>query len=139
MGVKNRNKTIVKPCTNCFAPQYIKFNFSYIVYDDNFVDKHQLQFLKRMRELSADTYNVIRNRDKKIGLEFLEINELGIKKQIPCKFAERFESKDYNNKLAIMRIYTNNNPIVGRVIGVIIKNVFYIFFIDIGGNLYSHD
>ncbi len=139
MGVKKRNKTIIKPCTNCFAPQYIKFNFSYIVYDDNFEDEHQLQFLKRMRELSADTYNVIRNRDKKIGLEFLEINELGIKKQIPCKFAERFESKDYNNKLAIMRIYTNNNPIVGRVIGVIIKNVFYIFFIDIGGNLYSHD
>ena len=139
MGLKSRNKSIIKPCTNCFAPQYIKFNFSYIVYEEEFEEKYQLQFFKRMRELSADTYNIIRNRDKKLGFEFLEINELGIKKQIPYNFAERFESKEYNNKLAIMRLYTNNNPIVGRIIGVIIKNVFYIFFIDIGGKLYSHD
>ena len=92
-----------------------------------------------MWELSADTYNVILNRDKKIGLEFLEINELGIRKQVPHNFSKRFESKEYNNKLAIMRLYSNNNPIVARVIGVVIRNIFYIFFIDIGGKLYSHD
>ena len=139
MGIKGRKKTIVKPCTNCFAPQYIKFNFSYIVYEEDFEEKYQLQFLKRIRELSADTYTIILNRGKKIGFEFLEINELGIKKEIPYSFSQRFESKEYNNKLAIMRLYTNNNPIVARAIGVIIRNVFYIFFIDIGGKLYSHD
>nr|DAF27039.1 MAG TPA: hypothetical protein [Caudoviricetes sp.] len=138
MGIKQKGK-VQKPCINCFAPQYLKFNFSYIVYEDDFVEKHQIQFLKRIRELSADTYNIIRNRDKKVGLEFIEINELGIKKEIPFNFAQRFDSKDYNNKLSIMRIYTNNNPIVARVIGVIIKNVYYIFYIDIGGKLYSHD
>lgn len=38
-----------------------------------------------------------------------------------------------------MRIYPNNNPINARVIGVMINKIFYIFFIDIGGNLYKHD
>ena len=138
MGIKQKGK-IQKPCVNCFAPQYLKFNFSYIVYEENFEEQYQLQFLKRIRELSSDTYNIIRNRNKNIGLEFVEINELGIKKQVPAQFEKRFESKEYNNKLAIIRLYTNNNPILGRIIGVIIKNVFYIFFIDIGGKLYSHD
>lgn len=139
MGVKSKRQFITKPCTNCYAPQYIKFNFSYIVYEENFEEKYQLRLLERMRELSADTYTMILNRKKKIGLEFLEINELGIRKQVPYNFSQRFESKEYNNKLAIIRLYANNNPIVARVIGVIIRNVFYIFFIDIGGKLYSHD
>ena len=138
MGIKQKGK-IQKPCTNCFAPQYLKFNFSYIVYEDNFEDPYQLQFVKRIRELSNDTYNIIRNRDKKRGFEFVEINELGIKKKIPEKFSNRFDAKEYNNKLAIMRLYSNNNPILARVIGVIIKNIYYVFFIDIGGKLYSHD
>lgn len=137
MGIKQKEK-IQRPCTNCFVPQYLKFNFSYIVYEENFTEDHQVQFLKRIRELSNDTYNIIRNRDKKIGLEFVEINELGIKKRIPAAFNRRFHNKEYNNKLAIMRLYTNNNPILARVIGVIIKNIYYIFFIDIGGKLYSH-
>lgn len=137
MGIKQKGK-IQKPCINCFAPQYLKFNFSYIVYETNFSEIYQIQFLKRIRELSNDTYNIIRNRDKKIGLEFIEIKELGIKKQVPLNFEKRFTSKEYNNKLAIMRLYPNNNPINARIIGVIIKNVFYIFFIDIGGNLYKH-
>lgn len=64
MGIKQKAK-IQKPCTNCFAPQYLKFNFSYIVYEENFEKQYQLQFLKRIRELSTDTYNIIRNRDKK--------------------------------------------------------------------------
>ena len=137
MSIKQKGK-IQRPCTNCFSPEYLKFNFSYIVYEDNFNETYQLQFLKRIRELSSDTYNIIRNRKKNIGLEFVEIKELGIKKEIPSKFNQRFETKEYNNKLAIMRLYTNNTPILARIIGVIIKNVYYIFFIDIGGKLYSH-
>lgn len=138
MAIKQKGK-IQKPCTNCFVPQYLKFNFSYIVYEENFEEKYQLQFLKRIRDLSSDTYNIILNRHKNIGLEFIERNELGIKKEIPSKFSTRFEAKEYNNKLAIMRLYANNNPIMARIIGVIIKNVYYIFFIDIGGKLYSHE
>lgn len=137
MGIKEKGK-IQKICTNCFRPQYLKFNFSYIEYEEKFNDEYQLQFLMRIRELSRDTYNVIMNRPKNQGFEFVEISDIGIRKQIPYKFKERFSTKDYNNKYAIMRIYTNNNPIVARVIGVIIKNVYYIFFIDIGGILYKH-
>ena len=39
MGVKSKKQLITKPCTNCYAPQYIKFNFSYIVYEENFEEK----------------------------------------------------------------------------------------------------
>lgn len=139
MGIKKNSKIERKLCTECFKPQYLKFNFSYIAYEDDFIDVYKLQFLKRIRELSQDLFNVVILRNKKIGFEFLEINQLDIRKEIPFKFKERFESKDYNNKLAIMRLYPNDNPINARIIGVIIKNVFYIFFIDIGGKLYSHD
>lgn len=134
MGVRGKQK-ISKPCTNCYSPQYIKFNFSYIVYDDDFDDKYKIQFLRRIRQLSSELYITVLNWDRKIGLEFEEIK---INKQIPVKFSERFQSKEYNNKFAIMRLYPNNNPIVARVIGVIIKNIFYIFFIDINGSLYKH-
>lgn len=137
MGIKQKGK-IPKMCTNCYNPVYLKFNFSYICLEDNFNDEYKLQFLKRMRELSEVPYNIIISRKKEISFEFEDKDKLKIKKEIPKKFEERFSPKDYNNKLAIMRLYTNNNPIVARIIGTIIKNVFYIFFIDIGGNLYQH-
>lgn len=139
MGIKNKSKIERRLCTECFKPQYLKFNFSYIVYDDNFSKEHQAQFFNRMRELSKDTYNVVILKPKKVGIEFLDKDELGIKKELPEGFKNRFSVKDYNNKLAIMRIYTNNNPILARAIGVIIKNIYYIFYIDIGGNLYKHE
>lgn len=138
MRVKNNNK-IAKVCTNCFEPIYLKFNFSYIVYDDNFSKEHQLKFLNRIRDLSSATYNVILNRDKKVSFEFPDMDEIHINKEIPKDFQDRFDKKRYNNKWAIMRIYPNNNPINARVIGVMINKIFYIFFIDIGGNLYKHD
>ena len=139
MGVKKNNKIVAKLCTNCFEPIYLKFNFSYIVYDENFTNEHQVKFWERIRELSEPTYNVIMNRNKKISFEFPDMNQLKIEKKIPEQFLLRFESKKYNNKWAIMRIYPNNNPIIARVIGVIVNKIFYIFFIDIGGNLYDHD
>lgn len=137
MGIK-KNTKIPKACTNCFNPIYLKFNFSYLVYNENFEERYKLQFFDRMMELSQVPYTVLLNRPKNISLEFENKDMLNIKKEIPHKFTERFDSKDYNNKLAILRLYTNNNPIVGRIIGVIIKNIFYIFFIDIGGSLYEH-
>jgi len=137
MGIKKNNK-IPKMCTNCFNPIYLKFNFSYISYEENFKDEYKLQLFQRIRELSDVPYTVILNRPRKISFEFEDKDKLNIKKEIPNKFQERYNEKEYNNKLAIMRLYNNNNPILARVIGVIIKNVFYIFFIDIGGKLYEH-
>lgn len=134
MGIK-KNSKIAKPCTNCFSPEYIKFNFSYISYEKDFEDRFKLQLFKRFRELSEVPYVVILNRDKRTAFEFEEIK---IRKEVPLKFQQRFQSKDYNNKFAIMRLYPNNNPAVVRIIGVIIKNIFYIFFIDVGGKFYKH-
>ena len=78
-------------------------------------------------------------KDKKISFEFPDMDEIHINKEIPKDFQERFDKKRYNNKWAIMRIYPNNNPVKARVIGVMINKIFYIVFIDIGGNLYKHD
>lgn len=129
---------INKLCNNCFSPVNIKYNFSYIVYEDNFIEEYQLQFLKRIRELSSEPYNIIATRNKCIAFEFEDKDKLGINKEIPSEFNKRFPSKVYNNKFAIFRLYTNDNPILARIIGVMINKIFYVFFIDIGGNLYSH-
>lgn len=132
--VKTNGKIQLKACTNCFAPTYIKFNFSFITYDDNFEDKYQLQFLKRVRTFSEVTYLELLSWDKKRGLEFEKVD---ITKEIsPLFFSNHRNFND--GKYAIFRLYPNDNPIQARIIGKVIKNVFYIFYIDIGGKLYSH-
>ena len=68
MKIKQKGK-IQKPCTNCFAPQYLKFNFSYIVYEEDFEKQYQLTFLKRL--LSSDVFT-----STKSNLFILSINNL---------------------------------------------------------------
>ena len=81
MGIKQKNK-ITKPCTECFKPKYLKFNFSYITHEDNFEDKYKIQFFDRMRTLSKEPYLTVINWDKKKAFEF---EEMPIKKQIPSR------------------------------------------------------
>lgn len=134
--VKTSKPLINKSCTHCFSPTHLKFNFSFISYEENFTDEHKLQFLKRIRELSSVPYLEIASWDRRRGIEFERID---IRKQICPGFFEGNSHRNFDDKkYAIFRLYTNNNPIVARVIGKVIRNVFYIFFIDIGGNLYSH-
>ncbi len=137
-----KNKIKYKPlintklCNNCFRPTHIKFNFSFITYDKNFTDEYQVQLLKRIRELSSVTYLELASWDKKKGIE---IEKIDISKEISSKFFEGNTHRNFDDKkYAIFRLYTNNNPIIARVIGRLINQVFYIFFIDIGGKLYSH-
>ena len=129
---------IEKPCIECFKPQYFKFNLTYMENINDIDNIYKLQLLKRMIDLSSETYTVVAIRKKNIGFETEDIDKLGITRTIPPAFAERFSKRDYNNKLTIVRLYTNDNPILGRIIGVIMNKVFYILFIDIGGKLYSH-
>ena len=68
--------------------------------------------------------------DKKIGIE---IENIAISKDFP----EDLIGKNISSKYAIFRPYSNNNPIVARIIGKLIGDVFYILYIDIGGNLYK--
>lgn len=137
MPKKVKSKPLISNvCTHCFSPTHLKFNFSFISYDDNFSDEYQLQFLKRIRELSSVTYLEMSSWDKKRGIE---IEKVSIKKQILPEFFEGNTHRNFENgKYAIFRLYTNDNPILARVIGCLINKVFYIFFIDIGGKLYNH-
>ena len=92
MNIK-KNK-INKLCTNCFEPIFLKFNFSYVVYDEEFDDVHKIKFMDRIMELSSSPYNVIMNRGKKISFELIDIGELNIKKEIPEAFKQDLIVKD---------------------------------------------
>ena len=137
MGKKVKtNSTITnKICNNCYNPTHIKFNFSFISYDENFKDEHKIQLLKRIRELSQVPYLEMSSWGKEKGIE---IENISIQKKISSEFYQGHRNFD-DKKYAIFRLYSNNNPIVARVIGRLINKVFYIFFVDIGGKLYKHN
>ena len=127
---------ISKVCNHCFAPTHLKFNFSFITYDENFDDEYQIQFLKRIRELSSVPYLEMMNWNRKIGIE---VERVSINKQISPSFFDGNSHRNFDSgKFAIFRLYPNDNPILGRVIGCLINKIFYVFFIDIGGKLYNH-
>lgn len=135
-NVKNKPLVSNKLCSNCFSPTHIKFNFSFITYDDDFTQEYQVQFLKRIRELSSVPYLELASWPKNKGIE---VEKIDIKKNISENFFKGNSHRNFDDqKYAIFRLYTNDNPILARVIGRLINKVFYIFFIDIGGNLYSH-
>lgn len=139
MGKSNvRSKALIsnKICSNCFRPTHLKFNFSFVTYEKDFTEEHQIQLLKRIRELSDVPYLEIASWAKNKGIE---IEKIDIPKEISANFFNGNSHRNFDDKkYAIFRLYTNNNPIVARVIGRLINKVFYIFFIDIGGNLYNH-
>lgn len=135
--IKNNSPSINKICDKCFSPTHLKFNFSFITYDNNFKNEYKIQFLDRIKELSSIPYLELMTWDKKKGIEIEKIN---IKKNISNSFFAGNSHRNFDDKkYAIFRLYTNDNPILARVIGRLINKVFYIFFIDIGGILYSHE
>lgn len=132
-GIKIKEENLIKKCTHCFNSHHIVFNFAYISYEDNFEDKEKIDFLNRLRKLSKSTYIAISNMDKKLGFENIRID---IKKEIPDKFENEIDK--FDGKYTIFRLYPNNNPKKSRIIGKMINKVFYIFYIDIKGDLYKH-
>lgn len=136
---KVKRKSLKEKITEyAYEQVYIKFNFSYISYEEDFSEQYISQFYKRIKEISSEPYMVVTNWPKNKGFEREDKTKLGITKQIPNSFSNRFPSTEYGNKLAIIRLFPNNNPLVARIIGVFIGKIFYILFIDIGGNLYKH-
>lgn len=112
---------------------HIKFNFSFITYCDNFDNEHKIQFVNRLFDLSKESYLVVSNWPKEIGFETVPLN---IKKEIHPSFIN--ENRKFDGKYTVIRLYTNNNPLPSRIIGKMINKIFYIFFIDIKGELYDH-
>ena len=134
--VKSQPLINKKFCNNCFLPTHLKFNFSFITYEENFEDEYKIQFLNRIRELSSVPYIELQSWRKNKGIE---IERLDINKEISPAFFKGNSHRNFDNgKYAIFRLYTNDNPILIRVIGCLINKVFYVFFIDVGGKLYSH-
>ena len=131
--VKSISTKLSKPCTNCFQPQYLKFNFSFINYEEDLEDKDKIQLYERIKHISSEPYLVVSNWDKKIGFENVNID---ISKKINPKFFDG--NRQFDEKYTIIRLYPNNNPTKGRIIGKIINKIFYIFFIDAKGKLYKH-
>lgn len=116
-----------------FQPTHIKFNFSFMSYDDGFSDEHKIQFVKRLFDLSKEPYLVVSSWGKEIGFENIPLN---IKKEIMPAFFNG--NRQFDGKYTVIRLYPNNNPLPSRIIGKMINKIFYVFFIDIYGNLYKH-
>ena len=137
MKIKKNSPKIVKPCTDCFKPRYLKFNFSYLKNCD-IPENHKVKMFERMIELSSCTFVSLGNKDKKIGYEMIDKKELGYDRQFPQEMTERFSLDVKKPKIAIVRLYPNDNPVLARIIGLIINQIFYILEIDIGGKSYKH-
>ena len=134
MGSIKKKPLIDKKCTQCYNPTHIKFNFSFITYMDNFTDEHKAKMMDRLIEISKEPYLVVAGWRKDIGFENIKVE---IRKEISPKFFEG-NNRKFDGKYTIIRLYPNGNPCNSRIIGKMIHNIFYIFFIDIKGNLYSH-
>lgn len=130
-----RSKKIITESVNkSIRPTHLKFNFSFITHEKDLTDEHKIVLFNRIREISNDSYLVVQQKNKKIGIEYESVS---IKKEIPPEFYNN-EYRKTTNKFAIFRLYPNDNPIIARVIGKVSNNIFYIFYIDIGGKLYQH-
>ena len=116
-----------------FEATHIKFNFSFINYDKDFNDEHKIQFVKRLFDLSKESYLVVASWGKEIGFENIKLD---IKKEIMPSFFNG--NRQFDGKYTVIRLYPNNNPFPSRIIGKMINKIFYVFFIDICGNLYKH-
>lgn len=136
-SLKKQKDKITKICSNCFSPSHMLFNYSFISYGwEELNDTEKSQLFNRIYDLSSEEYLLISQRNKKIGIEF--INENQIAKQIPNNFFNVNTHRNFSGKFCVFRLYPNNNPTAGRVIGVLINKIFYILFIDKKGKLYNH-
>ena len=131
--IKQNDRKIKINCTNCFKSNHIVFNFAYLTYKDNFDENEKHTLVDRMLEVSSVTFLELMRWDRYKGFEE---ERLDIKKEIPRLFENDIEA--FDGKYTIMRLYKNNNPTPGRIIGKLVNKVFYIFYIDTKGILYSH-
>lgn len=133
----------VKYCNNCNPKKYLTFNFSYINFEKPSQAKPQdiIKLWERMKWMSSDTiFNMVHKfgSDKSKWFESFQIKEL--RKQIPEKFREDFPTET-NEKYSVMRVYPSGVPAGSanpRIIGMLKYNIFYVFFLDWEGKLYSH-
>mgnify|MGYP001862897806 CR=1 FL=1 len=136
------NEKTAIPCILCNPKKYLKFNFSFINYESsNKKDQDVLKCWERLRWLSSKTFPEMifefgRNKDK--WFEKIPFNQ--IKKEIPSKFREIFPTET-NEEYWVIRVYPAGTPAGTanpRIIGIVRNTIFYIFYLDWDGKLYSH-
>ena len=84
--VKSISTKLSKPCTNCFQPQYLKFNFSFINYEEDLEDKDKIQLYERIKHISTEPYLVVSNKVSYISIRLHE-TRVGLK-------PEEYDKKD---------------------------------------------
>lgn len=140
----SKKETISKEDISSFKPSHMKFNFSFMTTNNTFSfnnhefsNEHKAQLIQRIFELSSEDYIVIAGRNKKIGIEFIDKTNL----KRPVEYGKKFDESDFrkkaNEKFAVFRLYSNNNPIPARIIGKMVNKIFYVMFIDLNHEIYN--
>lgn len=138
----NNSKKII--CTHCNPKKYLKFNFSFIAYESDCPNENdKIKLYERIKYCCSEPYfslQIKHSGDKKAFFETVDVKKISIKKQIPPAFREFFPVET-NEKYDILRVYSSGTPngtANPRLIGMIKNTVFYVFFIDWEGKIYSH-
>lgn len=130
-----------KICNNCNPKKYLKFNFTYCKEIGNPAMDDAYSLITRMQFLSNELYTVMIYKfqgNKKTFIEDISVDKINI--SIPSKFRDDFPIQT-NEKISIFRIYPAGKPngtANPRVIGMIRQTIFYVFYIDWKGIMYSH-
>lgn len=141
--IKTKNpdrKTVPRELLNSYSSTHILFNLSFMTDHKDFKliedieQKHLVQLIKRMYNLSREHYKDVMLYEKKQGFE--DIKETGLKN--PQSLLKNFNStkmiEQSKDKFFIFRLYPNDNPVCARVIGKFIDKSFYIL-----GICFNHD
>ena len=132
----------INPCIMCNPKRYLKFSFAFVSYEKS--EPKQIDLVKmweRMRWMSKDTFanmTYLYRGDKSKWFEQIPLNQ--IRKEVPSKFREIFPTES-NEEYWIMRVYPAGTPketANPRIIGMVKHTIFYIFYLDWEGKLYSH-
>lgn len=116
----------------------LAFNFSFFTKDKDYnlnskliTHKVKNKLLEKILSLSEEDKVIILNRSKEQGLELLPEDEVNLRVNPEFKSSGRFANceEDY-------WIFRLNK--LGRVVGKINKNIFYILAIDVKFDLYNH-
>ncbi|WPC79709.1 hypothetical protein [Bacillus halotolerans] len=140
----SQKKQLSREDIGAFKPTHIKFNFSFLTTNKSYSfenpelkDEYKAQLLSRMVELSSEDYYIISGLAKNRGLEFLPRSSFNTAIKYNPEFEKSEFRKNASDKYAVFRLYSNNNPIPGRIIGKIANKIFYVFFIDLKHKIYK--
>lgn len=143
MAVKD-NPKILQSCVHCPLNIFLSFNFSFVTFDSENADLRDFKkLMDRIKYLCSEPYDTLKARyisDKQIFFELISVDKMNWtkgKKDIPEKF-RKYYPIETNEKFAVLRVYPSQGPKNARLIGMIKKTIFYVFFIDWNGELYNH-